>query len=76
MGPVQTNTVRASIVQINTGSGAAQAELDGDGTATRFLLVLTHGAGGGTVVAAGPPEHIAAVEESYTGQFLKRLLAV
>ena len=34
------------------------------------------GAGGGTVVAAGPPEHIAAVEESYTGQFLKRLLKV
>ena len=34
------------------------------------------GAGGGTVVAAGPPEHIATVEESYTGQFLKRLLNV
>jgi excinuclease ABC subunit A len=34
------------------------------------------GAGGGTVVAAGPPEHIAAVEESYTGQFLKKLLNV
>ena len=34
------------------------------------------GAGGGTVVASGPPEHIAAVEESYTGQFLKKLLDV
>jgi len=34
------------------------------------------GAGGGTVVAAGSPEHIAAVEESYTGQFLKKLLNV
>ena len=34
------------------------------------------GAGGGTVVAAGPPEHIATVEESYTGQFLKKLLNV
>ena len=32
------------------------------------------GAGGGTVVAAGPPEHIATVEESYTGQYLKKLL--
>ena len=32
------------------------------------------GAGGGAVVAAGPPEHIAAVEESYTGQYLKKLL--
>ena len=34
------------------------------------------GAGGGAVVACGPPEHIAAVEESYTGQFLKKLLDV
>ena len=34
------------------------------------------GAGGGTVVAAGPPEHIATVEDSYTGQFLKKLLDV
>ena len=34
------------------------------------------GAGGGAVVAAGPPEHIATVEESYTGQFLKKLLDV
>ena len=32
------------------------------------------GAGGGLVVAAGPPEKVAAVEESYTGQFLKKLL--
>ncbi|MGH9120689.1 MAG: excinuclease ABC subunit UvrA, partial [Acidimicrobiales bacterium] len=34
------------------------------------------GAGGGTVVALGSPEHIATVEESYTGQFLKKLLNV
>jgi excinuclease ABC subunit A len=34
------------------------------------------GAGGGAVVATGPPEHIATVEESYTGQFLKKLLNV
>ncbi len=32
------------------------------------------GAGGGAVVAAGPPEHIAAVGESYTGQYLRKLL--
>ena len=32
------------------------------------------GAGGGAVVAAGPPEHIATVEESYTGQYLRKLL--
>ena len=32
------------------------------------------GAGGGTVVAAGTPEQIATVEESYTGQFLKKIL--
>ena len=32
------------------------------------------GAGGGLVVATGPPEKIATVEESYTGQFLKKLL--
>jgi excinuclease ABC subunit A len=34
------------------------------------------GAGGGLVVACGPPEEIAAVEESYTGQFLKKILDV
>ena len=34
------------------------------------------GAGGGLVVAAGTPEQIAAVEESYTGQFLKKILDV
>jgi excinuclease UvrABC ATPase subunit len=27
-------------------------------------------------VATGSPEHIATVEESYTGQFLKKLLNV
>ncbi len=32
------------------------------------------GAGGGLVIATGPPEQIAAAEESYTGQFLKKLL--
>ncbi len=32
------------------------------------------GAGGGTVVATGTPEEIAAVEHSYTGQFLKKKL--
>jgi excinuclease ABC subunit A len=34
------------------------------------------GAGGGQVIAEGTPEQIAAVEESYTGQFLKKLLNV
>ena len=30
------------------------------------------GAGGGTVVAQGTPEDVAAIPESYTGQFLAR----
>ena len=34
------------------------------------------GGGGGTIVATGSPEHIATVEESYTGQFLKKVLNV
>ncbi len=33
------------------------------------------GSGGGTVVAEGTPEDIAAVDESYTGQFLQHVLA-
>ncbi|WP_394276006.1 excinuclease ABC subunit UvrA [Luteococcus sp.] len=33
------------------------------------------GSGGGTVVAQGTPEHVAACEESYTGHFLKQALA-
>ena len=32
------------------------------------------GAGGGTIVAEGTPEHVATVPESYTGQFLQRVL--
>jgi predicted alpha/beta-hydrolase family hydrolase len=39
-------------VHIDTESGRALAEVDGDGAATRFLLVLTHGAGG----SAGSPD--------------------
>jgi excinuclease ABC subunit A len=34
------------------------------------------GSGGGAVVATGTPEQLALVEESYTGQFLKKLLNV
>ncbi|MGW3997409.1 excinuclease ABC subunit UvrA [Amycolatopsis sp. NPDC004772] len=32
------------------------------------------GSGGGTVVAEGTPEHLADIEDSYTGQFLKTVL--
>ena len=32
------------------------------------------GIGGGTVVAAGTPEQVAAVPQSYTGQYLKKML--
>jgi excinuclease ABC subunit A len=34
------------------------------------------GSRGGTVVATGTPEKIAASDDSYTGQFLKKLLNV
>ena len=43
-------------VQIDTEGGTALAELDGDGTAARFLLVLTHGSGG----TVGAPDLLAA----------------
>jgi predicted alpha/beta-hydrolase family hydrolase len=43
-------------VQISTEAGAAEAELEGDGAAPRFLLVLTHGAGG----SAAAPDLLAA----------------
>ena len=43
-------------VQIDTEGGAAQAELDGPGAGPRFLLVLTHGAGG----TVGSPDLLAA----------------
>ncbi|HEY0722497.1 MAG TPA: hypothetical protein VGD41_00590, partial [Pyrinomonadaceae bacterium] len=33
------------------------------------------GARGGAIVAAGTPEQIAAVDESYTGRYLRPLLA-
>ena len=53
---VQTNTVQTNTVQIATEGGAALAELDGGSAAARFLLVLTHGAGG----SAGAPDLLAA----------------
>ncbi|MDR2936124.1 MAG: hypothetical protein LBU80_02120, partial [Rikenellaceae bacterium] len=31
------------------------------------------GAGGGRIIATGTPEAVAAVKESYTGQFLSRI---
>jgi len=34
------------------------------------------GAGGGTIVAEGPPEQVAKVPESYTGRFLAPLLGI
>jgi excinuclease ABC subunit A len=33
------------------------------------------GRGGGTVVAEGTPEQVAAIKSSYTGRFLKEILA-
>ena len=33
------------------------------------------GAGGGTIVAEGTPEEVAAVPESYTGKFLGEVIA-
>jgi excinuclease ABC subunit A len=33
------------------------------------------GTGGGTIIATGSPEDVAANDKSYTGQFLKPLLA-
>ena len=33
------------------------------------------GSGGGTIVAEGSPEHVSTVEESFTGQFLGRVLS-
>jgi excinuclease ABC subunit A len=32
------------------------------------------GNAGGEIIAQGTPEHVATVDQSYTGQFLKRLL--
>jgi excinuclease ABC subunit A len=32
------------------------------------------GSRGGNVIATGTPEDVASVEESYTGQFLKKML--
>lgn len=51
---------QGALVEIMTGSGVARVELDPDGPAepgaVRFLLVLTHGAGG----SAGSPDLLAA----------------
>ena len=44
------------LVEIMTEGGIARAELDGDDAAARFLLVLTHGAGG----TPGSPDLLAA----------------
>jgi excinuclease ABC subunit A len=33
------------------------------------------GEGGGQIIAQGTPEQVATVEDSYTGQFLRKILA-
>jgi hypothetical protein len=53
---MRINSAQVSTVQITTVGGPALAELDGDGATARFLLVLTHGAGG----SAGSPDLLAA----------------
>ena len=53
---MRINAAPVSTVQITTGSGAALAELDGDSATARFLLLLTHGAGG----SAGSSDLLAA----------------
>ena len=53
---MRINAAPAGTVQITTVGGAARAELDRDRAAARFLLVLTHGAGG----CAGAPDLLAA----------------
>ena len=53
---MRINAAPVSTVRITTGGGAALAELDGDSATARFLLVLTHGAGG----SAGSPDLLAA----------------
>ena len=39
-----------------------------------LILGPEGGVGGGTIVATGTPEEVAAVSESYTGQYLKEKL--
>ena len=53
---MQISAAQVGTVQITTVGGAALAELDRDSAAARFLLVLTHGAGG----SAGAPDLLAA----------------
>jgi uncharacterized protein len=58
-------------VEIATGGGAATAELEGDAATARFLLVLTHGSGGG--VAA--PDLLAARDAGLkTGGLVARVV--
>jgi excinuclease ABC subunit A len=33
------------------------------------------GSGGGTIVAEGPPEHVATIDASHTGRYLRELLS-
>jgi predicted alpha/beta-hydrolase family hydrolase len=53
---MQINAAQVSTMQITTVGGPALAELDGDIATARFLLVLTHGAGG----SAGAPDLLVA----------------
>jgi predicted alpha/beta-hydrolase family hydrolase len=53
---MRINPAQVSTVQIATVGGPALAELDGVGATARFVLVLTHGAGG----SAASPDLLAA----------------
>jgi len=58
---MQISAAQVGTVQITTVGGAALAELDRDSAAARFLLVLTHGAGG----SAGAPDLLAAGDAAW-----------
>ncbi|MFH1123872.1 MAG: excinuclease ABC subunit UvrA, partial [Pseudomonadota bacterium] len=64
------------LVELNNTVVVIEHHLDVIKTADHIIDLGPHGGnGGGYLVAAGTPEEISKVKESFTGQFLKKILA-
>ncbi len=74
-GPIETGHLATTVLKEGDSIQLFNQPFDVIKTADHIIDMGPEGGdGGGTVLATGTPEEVAAVEASYTGQFLKKIL--